>query len=46
VSEQIEKAIRKELAKGRGIHATAQAIGVGAGTVQRVKAKLNLAGAV
>jgi DNA invertase Pin-like site-specific DNA recombinase len=40
VSEQIEKAIRKELAKGRGIHATAQAIGVGAGTVQRVKAAL------
>jgi DNA invertase Pin-like site-specific DNA recombinase len=38
VSEQIETAIRKELAKGRGIHAVAQAIGVGAGTVQRVKA--------
>jgi len=40
VSEQIEKAIRKELSKGRGIHAVAQAIGVGAGTVQRVKAQI------
>ena len=41
VSEQIERAIRKELAKGRGIHAVAQAIGVGAGTVQRVKAQIS-----
>jgi DNA invertase Pin-like site-specific DNA recombinase len=40
VSDQIEKAIRKELANGRGIHATAQALGVGAGTVQRVKAEI------
>src|SRR5262245_25130702 len=40
VSEQIERAIRKELVKGRGIHAVAEAIGVGAGTVQRVKAEI------
>jgi DNA invertase Pin-like site-specific DNA recombinase len=40
VSEQIERAIRKELARGRGIHAVAQAIGVGAGTVQRVRAAM------
>jgi DNA invertase Pin-like site-specific DNA recombinase len=38
VAEKIEQAIRRELAKGRGIHAVAKAIGVGTGTVQRVRA--------
>jgi DNA invertase Pin-like site-specific DNA recombinase len=37
VSQAIEQAIRRELAKGRGIHATAKLVGVGAGTVQRVR---------
>lgn len=40
VPEPIERAIRTELAKGRGIRAVAQAIGVGTGTVQRVKTEL------
>jgi DNA invertase Pin-like site-specific DNA recombinase len=38
VSASIEKTIRRELAMGRGIHAVARAVGVGTGTVQRVKA--------
>jgi DNA invertase Pin-like site-specific DNA recombinase len=38
VSASIEKTIRRELATGRGIHAVARAVGVGTGTVQRVKA--------
>ena len=38
VSPQIEQAIRRELGKGRGIHAVAKTIGVGTGTVQRVRA--------
>lgn len=37
VSQDVEKAIRRELGKGRGIHAVAKAVGVGTGTVQRVK---------
>jgi DNA invertase Pin-like site-specific DNA recombinase len=37
VGEEVEAAIRRELAKSRGIHAVARAIGVGAGTVQRVR---------
>jgi DNA invertase Pin-like site-specific DNA recombinase len=40
VGERVERAIRIELAKGRGIHAVARAVGVGAGTVQRVRAEL------
>jgi len=40
VSSEVESAIRRELAKGRGIHAVAQAVGVGAGTVQRVRAEV------
>jgi DNA invertase Pin-like site-specific DNA recombinase len=40
VGEKVEAAIRRELAKGRGIHAVARAVGVGAGTVQRVRAQL------
>jgi hypothetical protein len=39
VGEKLEAAIRRELAKGRGIHAVARAIRVGAGTVQRVRAE-------
>jgi DNA invertase Pin-like site-specific DNA recombinase len=38
VSAQIEQAIRRELGKGRGIHAVAKTVGVGTGTVQRVRA--------
>jgi DNA invertase Pin-like site-specific DNA recombinase len=40
VGEKVEAAIRCELAKGRGIHAVARAVGVGAGTVQRVRAEV------
>lgn len=40
VSEKVEHAIRRELAKGRGIHTVAKAVGVGTGTVQRVRAEL------
>jgi hypothetical protein len=40
VGEKVEAAIRRELAKRRGIHAVARAVGVGAGTVQRVRAEL------
>jgi DNA invertase Pin-like site-specific DNA recombinase len=40
VGEKVEAAIRRELAKGRGIHAVARAVGVGAGTVQRVRAEV------
>jgi len=38
VREAKEKAIRRELAKGTGIRAVARKVGVGVGTVQRVKA--------
>jgi hypothetical protein len=38
-SSQVEAAIRRELAKGRGIHAVARAVSVGARTVQRVRAE-------
>jgi hypothetical protein len=41
VGEKVEAAIRRALAKGRGIHAVARAVGVGAGTVQRVRAELS-----
>jgi DNA invertase Pin-like site-specific DNA recombinase len=37
VAPAVEQAIRRELAKGRSIHAVAQAVGVGTGTVQRVR---------
>ena len=37
VSDKVEQAIRRELAKGRGIHTVAKTIGVGTGTVQRVR---------
>jgi DNA invertase Pin-like site-specific DNA recombinase len=40
VGEKVERAIRRELAQGRGIHAVARAVGVGTGTVQRVRAEL------
>jgi DNA invertase Pin-like site-specific DNA recombinase len=40
VGEKVEAAIHRELAKGRGIHAVARAVGVGAGTVQRVRSEL------
>jgi DNA invertase Pin-like site-specific DNA recombinase len=40
VAEKVELAIRRELGKGRGIHAVARTVGVGTGTVQRVRAGL------
>ena len=40
VAEKVEQAIRRELAKGRGIHTVAKAVRVGTGTVQRVRAEL------
>jgi DNA invertase Pin-like site-specific DNA recombinase len=39
VGESVERAIRAGLAKGRGIRAVAEAVGVGTGTVQRIKAE-------
>ena len=39
VDQGTEKAIRRELAKGTGIRAVARKVGVGVGTVQRVKAE-------
>jgi len=38
VGSEVELRIRRELAKGRGIKTTARKVGVGVGTVQRVKA--------
>jgi DNA invertase Pin-like site-specific DNA recombinase len=40
VSKAVEAAVRAELAKGTGILATAKRVGVGASTVQRVKAAM------
>jgi DNA invertase Pin-like site-specific DNA recombinase len=39
IADRIEQLIRAELAKGRGIRAVAEAVGVGTSTVQRVKAE-------
>jgi hypothetical protein len=43
IPENTESAIRRELAKGRGIHSVARALGVGRGTVQRVRAEASAA---
>jgi DNA invertase Pin-like site-specific DNA recombinase len=40
VAEKIERTIRAELDKGRGIRAVAQTVGVGTSTVQRIKAEI------
>jgi DNA invertase Pin-like site-specific DNA recombinase len=40
VSAKVEAAIRDSLAAGTGILKTARTVGVGSGTVQRVKAEL------
>ena len=40
VGREIEERIRSELAAGKGIHKVARAVGVGSGTVQRVKAEM------
>jgi DNA invertase Pin-like site-specific DNA recombinase len=45
VDEKIENAVRAELAKGTGILSTAAKIGVGSGTVQRIKREMVAAGA-
>lgn len=39
IAPEIERRIRELLGKGRGIRATAQAVGVGVGTVQRVRSE-------
>ena len=36
-NDAVESAVRAELAKGTGILKTAQALGVGTGTVQKIK---------
>ena len=36
VAEKVEKAVLRELEKGRGIHAVARSVGIGTGTVQRI----------
>ena len=41
VDEAIQAAIRKSLRKGVGIRKTAIVLGVGTGTVQRIKAELS-----
>jgi DNA invertase Pin-like site-specific DNA recombinase len=43
IPENTESAIRRELAKGRGIRSVARALGVGTGTVQRVRAEASAA---
>jgi DNA invertase Pin-like site-specific DNA recombinase len=40
ISRAIEERIRSELAAGKGIHKVARIVGVGSGTVQRVKAEM------
>jgi transposase-like protein len=40
IDPAIEAAIRRSLEKGRGIRETAREIGVGHGTIQRIKAEL------
>ena len=40
VSTRVENAIRKHLVAGNGILKTARLVGVGSGTVQRIKAEL------
>jgi DNA invertase Pin-like site-specific DNA recombinase len=42
ISASTERAIAKALQKGLGVHKVAKAVGVGAGTVQRVKATMRL----
>jgi DNA invertase Pin-like site-specific DNA recombinase len=43
VAAKIEQAIRHELMKGRGIRAVARQLGVGTGTVQRIKGEMTAA---
>jgi DNA invertase Pin-like site-specific DNA recombinase len=43
VAAKIEQAIRHELMKGRGIRAVARHVGVGTGTVQRIKGEMTAA---
>ena len=40
VPGEVEQRIRRELASGTGIRAVARKVGVGVGTVQRVKSEL------
>ena len=40
-SASTERAITKALQKGHGIHRVAKSVGVGAGTVQRIKAAMS-----
>jgi DNA invertase Pin-like site-specific DNA recombinase len=41
IDPAIEAAIRRSLEKGHGIHETARAVGVGNGTVQRIRKELS-----
>ncbi len=36
IAAKVEKAVLRELEKGRGIHAVARTLGIGTGTVQRI----------
>ena len=40
--DKTEAAIRKHLQAGIGVHKTARTVGVGAGTVQRIKAAMTV----
>ena len=46
VSAKVEAAIKEHLAAGVGILKTARTVGVGSGTVQRIKAELAVSVAV
>jgi DNA invertase Pin-like site-specific DNA recombinase len=39
VAEKLEKTVLRELEKGHGIHKVARLVGIGTGTVQRIKAR-------
>ncbi len=40
IAEKVERIIERELAKGRGMRAVARSVGVGTGTVQRIRKQM------
>ena len=43
VAENLERAVLRELERGRGIHSVARVVGVGTGTVQRIMKRATVA---
>jgi len=43
IAEKVEQRIRRELTTGRGIRAVARSVGVGTGTVQRIRKEISAA---